>query len=124
MSTDLESLTIVLPAISEADEESESEGSESDIFHYFSPVAEDVELNTIKIEMTSSGALDLKFEELVGNFSFHIELDKSKLTDADVGEHSVEIQLTDDVTSLKNNVKLKIVIEGNESTEEEEKDEP
>ena len=100
MSAELETLTIVLPTkVSETDKETESE---SDIVHYFSPIAEDVELNTIKIEMISSGALkDLKFEEFVNNYTFHIEIDRSSLTDADVGDHLVKLQLSDDVTSLK-----------------------
>ena len=113
MSVELEKLTIVLPTkVSETDIDTESEESgESDIIHYFSPVAEDAELNTIKIEMISSGALDLKFEELVNNYTFHIEIDRSSLTDADVGDHLVKLQLSDDVTSLKTRFEFKIVIE-------------
>ena len=65
MSKELETLTIALPIVSKTENKIESETSESDMVHYFSPVAEDVEFNTIKIKMIDSGALDLKFEELV-----------------------------------------------------------
>ena len=58
MSKKLETLTIALPLVSKTK-------NESDMVHYYSPVAEDVEFNTIKIKMIDSGALDLKFEELV-----------------------------------------------------------
>lgn len=60
--------------------------------------------------MQTSGDLDLEFEFLVENYTFHIELDRSKLTEADLGDHIVKLKLTDDVSAMKNVVEFKIVI--------------